>query len=1096
MICPTCRSESAEGAKFCSECGASLALERAGVREERKVITCLFCDLVGFTARAESMDPEDVRRLLQPYHARLRSELERFGGTVEKFIGDAVMAGFGAPVAHEDDPERAVRAALAIRDTLSEEGELEVRIGITTGEVLIALDARPETGEGMASGDVVNTAARLQAAAAPGSVLVDEATYRATEAVVEYTSSDAIEAKGKASLVRVWQPVLARVPVGAERMRIARLVGRDRELTALRIALTETLDEREPRLVTLVGVPGVGKSRLVHELRMLVEDGAFGPVSWLRGRSLPYGEGVSFWGLREIVTVAAGIFETDSEEVVEEKLDAAVAAVLGDDNEAGWVRRHLAPVLGVGGSPHGDDRRPERFAAWRRFLEARATVEPHVLVFEDLHWADDGLLDFVASLGDWPTDLPILVLATARPELLKRSPAWAAGERVSILGLEALTNAATAALIDDLLPGSGIPPAARSALLDQAGGNPLYAEQYVRMVAERGDMHDVPETVQALIVARLDALPEAEKRLAQDASVTGGVFWSGAIAAASGDDRWTVDEHLRALERKVFVRRSREASVTGETEWVFAHALVRDAAYAAIPRAVRAQKHLRIAGWIESLGRQDDHAELLAHHYLAALDLAGAARLDVADLRGRALVAARQAGDRALALHAFATAARFYRRALDLLPESDPARARLLLALGRALWIAEGGGEEELLVASEVLQAANDREGAAEAEALLVDGYYGRGQRDSSARHLETASALADGLEPSPTKASLLCLLARSAARAGDHAESERIARDALALAESLGLDELRAAALASIGAAELDLGQDQAGFADLEESIEIARSIGSPESIRGTAGLAHFLRHRGRFTDSVLVFEEALRLSESYGNTPQRRMLAGMLAQQRFRQGRWDEALEAAHAYLEEVQGVHYHAWHALQTRGMIRLSRGDDAGIDDAVASIEAARSSVDPSVLASALGIYGRALLLVGRADDAGEALDESLAIFDSLALRSGFDLPYLVVTAFELGVDESRVLTSRRDPVWSEAAKWYFAGEFSRAADVYEKIGSLSDEAEARLRAGRSLLEAGRRSEAEVELRRALDFYRPVCATRFVRDAEALLLEIPA
>ena len=269
LICRSCGRENGDDARFCSGCATPLEVETP--REERKVVTCLFCDLVGFTARAESMDPEDVRRLLQPYHARVRGELERFGGTVEKFIGDAVMAVFGAPIAHEDDPERAVRAALSIRDTLAEAGELEVRIGITTGEALIALDARPEAGEGMASGDVVNTAARLQAAAAPGSILVDDATYRATETAIEYAATDAVEAKGKSRRVPAWEAREAPLPVGAERLGATPLVGRKRELDALGDAVERALNERQPRLVTVVGVPGIGKSRLVRELRALVE---------------------------------------------------------------------------------------------------------------------------------------------------------------------------------------------------------------------------------------------------------------------------------------------------------------------------------------------------------------------------------------------------------------------------------------------------------------------------------------------------------------------------------------------------------------------------------------------------------------------------------------------------------------------------------------------------------------------------------------------------------------------------------------------------------------------------------------------------------
>ena len=1098
-ICPSCGRENAEDARFCAACGT--ALEAAATREERKVVTCLFCDLVGFTARAEAMDPEDVRRLLQPYHEHVRGDLERFGGTVEKFIGDAVVAVFGAPVAHEDDPERAVRAALSIRDALAEDGELQVRIGVTTGEALIALDANPAAGEGIASGDVVNTAARLQTAAAPGSILVAEATYRATDTVIEYAATQAVEAKGKAFRVPVWEALRAQLPVGAERIGTVELVGRELELRTLQAAVGTALSQREPRLVTLVGVPGIGKSRLVRELHAIALAGDFGPVTWLRGRSLPYGEDVSFWALREMVKVAAGILDTDSTEVRDVKLARTIAALAIDDAETEWVTRHLAPLLGMVAASDGDDRRPERFAAWRRFLEELARVQPLLLVFEDLHWADDGLLDFVASLGEWLRDLPVFAIGTARPDLLERRVGWSSSARVTVLSLEPLSDDATAELIEQLLPVSDLAPGARSALLEQAGGNPLYAEQYVRMVAERGTDHQaVPQTVQALIVARLDGLPEADKRIAQDASVTGGVFWSGAVAATSGDDRWTVEEHLRELERKAFIRRAADSSVVGEAEWAFGHALVRDAAYAAIPRTRRAEKHLRVATWIESLGRHDGHAELLAYHYSSALDLASGAGLDAPEISSRAFVALRRAGDRAASLHSFTGAARFYRRALDLVSPADAARPRLLLSVGRALWIAEGGGEDELLAASEALLAADDREGAAEANALLADGYWGRGQRAKAAPHLERASALADELEPSPAKASILGFLARSSARASDHAASANLARATLALAESFALDELRVSALGTLGAAELELGEDAPGFEHLEESVETARSIGSPEAIRANTALAHQLRHHGDFTRSVTFFEEALRLSESYGSTPLRRFLLGMLPQQRFRQGRWEDALAAADAFLEEVQGVHYNTWHALQTRGLIRLSRGDEAGIEDAVASMEAARSSVDPSVLCSALGIYGRLLVLVGRTEEARDALHESLALFDSLEGRSGFDLPYIVITAFEVGEDSRRVLTPRRHRRWAEAATAYFAGEFGRAADVYREIGTLTDEAEARLRSGRALLEAGERSKGAAEIKGALVFYRSVRASHFVRQGEAALaaagLEIPA
>jgi class 3 adenylate cyclase/tetratricopeptide (TPR) repeat protein len=1092
VLCPSCGQETPAGFPRCANCGASLTAQ-AATREERKVVTCVFCDLVGFTARAEQMDPEDVRRLLQPYHARVRGELERFGGTVEKFIGDAVVAIFGAPVAHEDDPERAVRAALAIREALAGDAELEARIGITTGEALVALDARPETGEGIASGDVVNTAARLQAAAAPGSILIDESTYRATDVSIEYTTARAVDAKGKRHPVAVWEPVAARLRVGAERTGATQLVGRRSEMNALRDEAGRALLERELRVVSLVGVPGIGKSRLVRELDALVRDDAFGKVSWLRGVSPSYGEDVSFSAFRDIVKASAGIRESDSPQDVEGKLAAAVATVLADRSEADWVRGHLAPVLGLDGDRDGDDRRPERFAAWRRFLEGLGSAHPLVLVFEDLHWADDGMLDFVASLTDWMPDLPVLVIATARPELIERRPGWGFGEGMRVLSLEPLSDDETSDLIAQLLAISDLSAETRTTLLEQSGGNPLYAEQYVRMVAEGGVGDAVPQTVQALIVARLDALPGDEKRIVQDASVIGAVFWSGAVAATGGEDRWTVDEHLRALERKALVRRSLQTSVAGETEWAFGHALVRDAAYSAIPRAARGERHLRVAEWMESLGRGDDHAELVAHHYVSALDLASMTGLDAPELSTRAHVALRRAGDRAAALHSFAVAARFYRRALDLQPPADPERARLLLSLGRALWIAEGRGEQEALAASDALQAQEDREGAVEAEALLVDVYWSKGQRENAAEHLEVASTLADELEPSPVKAATLSFLARTRIRASEHDAARRIARDALALAEELELEEVRASAMSILGAAELELG-DEAGFANLEASIEIADSVGAPtESIRANTSMAHYLRHHGYFTRSITVFEEALRLSERYGTTPMRRLLAGMLPQMRFRQGRWDDAIEAAEVYLEEVHGLHYHTWHALQTRGLIRLSRGDTTGFEDAVASIEAARSSVDPGVLCSALGVYGRALVLVGRREEARGALDESLALFDSLEGRSGFDLPYLAITAFELGEDGSRVLTPRRHRRWAEAARWYFAREFGRAADAYREIGTLTDEAEARFRSGLMLLEEGKRPEGAAEMERALAFYRGVGAAYYVRQGEAAMTD---
>ena len=460
--CPSCGHDNPAGAKFCSECAAPLVASAAVPRVERKIVTVLFADLVGFTARAERLDPEDVRAVLAPYHARLRSELERYGGTVEKFIGDAVMALFGAPVAHEDDPERALRGALAIRDWVAEEGKLQVRIGVNTGEALIDLAARPESGEGMAAGDVVNTAARIQAAAPVNGILVGEATYRSTSQTIDYREPATIEAKGKEEPIAVWEVVQARSRFGVDlaQQGAAELVGRERELELLKSALTRARLQESPELVTLVGVPGIGKSRLVGE-----QDSQL--IFWRQGRSLPYGEGVSFWALAEMVKAQAGILETDDVEEADAKLARAVDSLVQQDAE--WMKTHLRPLIGQASTELPGGSRDEAFAAWRRFFEAMAEQRPLVLVFEDVQWADDGLLDFVEYLADWVRGVPLFILCTARLELLERRPAWGGGKvNAATVALAPLSDQETARLISSLSE-RGSMPVSRRILLTSAG---------------------------------------------------------------------------------------------------------------------------------------------------------------------------------------------------------------------------------------------------------------------------------------------------------------------------------------------------------------------------------------------------------------------------------------------------------------------------------------------------------------------------------------------------------------------------------------------------------------------------------------------------
>ena len=665
-------------------------------RQERKVVSVVFCDLVGFTSQAESMDPEDVAAILRPYHERVRSELERYGGTVEKFIGDAVMALFGAPLAHEDDPERAVRAAIAIREFAVDEG-LELRVGITTGEALVQLDAQPDAGEGMASGDVVNTAARLQSAAPVNGVLVDETTYRATRHAVDYEEAEAVEAKGKTEPIAVWEAQTAHSRFGVDVAHEARaeLVGRERELRVIRDAFERARHDRTPQLLTLVGVPGIGKSRLVYELSRIA-DADPELVTWRQGRCLAYGDGVTLWALSEIVKAQAGIVEQDSPGDVEQKLREAVADVLADTGDANWVESQLRSLVGLSAeSELGDDRQQSAFAAWRRLLEAMAEQRPLVVVFEDLHWADESLLDFVDELVDWVTDVPLLAVATARPELLERRPGWGGGKlNATTLALPPLSEEQTAILIAQFLKRSVLPAESQQALLERAGGNPLYAEQFAELFLERGSADELglPETLQGIIAARLDGLADTEKDLLRDAAVIGKVFWASAVR--NGSDPSTT---LHSLERKGFVRRQKRSSVEGETEFAFSHALVRDVAYGQIARAERAQKHRGVAEWIEGLGRPEDHAEMLAHHWHSAFELYRAAGMEAADVADRARLALREAGDRAAALNAYPTAEKYYAEALALWPDRDPERPDLLFRRARSLHLAGDDRRTEAL---------------------------------------------------------------------------------------------------------------------------------------------------------------------------------------------------------------------------------------------------------------------------------------------------------------------------------------------------------------------------------------------------------------
>ena len=1084
------------------------------------MVTVLFADLVGFTSRAERMDVEDVRAMLAPYHALVRQQLEQRNGTVEKFIGDAVMAVFGAPTAHEDDPERAVRAALAIREALAVSNErhpeldLHVRIGVNTGEALVALDATPAAGEGMASGDVVNTAARLQTAAPIDGVVVGEATYRATRDAIEYEQMPPVHAKGKAAPIPCWQALRARSRVGETRRRqdATPLVDRLREREALLDAFEHARRDRSPQSLTLVGVPGIGKSRLVRELARDL-DRRPELIRWREGRSPPYGAGVTFRALGEIVKAEAGMLESHESEAAASKLAAAVAAVIDDPDEAGWVERHLGTLVGLEAEETlFGDRRAEAFAAWRRFIERLAERRPTVLVLEDLHWADDALLDFVEYLVAWAADVQLLVLCTARPELLERRPAWRADSSTSrIVPLAPLSDPETHELLDALLGTALLPDETRSALLSGATGNPLYAQEFVRMLEDRGELvqregewileqtdeFPVPDSVLGIIAARLDAVPAEDKAVIQDASVVGKVFWPEAVAFVAERSRWAIEEALRRLEQRQLIRRRHDSSVAGDFEYAFEHVLIRDVAYRTILRPLRAEKHRRAAEWLASLpGAPRDRADTIAHHYVTALENAEASGQAVPELRLAASNALQAAAERAGSLHSHAAAAGLWRQALELCPEEDDRRPRLLLALGKALALADEPATQALDEAAGALLEAGDVSGAAEAESthawLLSLAGKPKRARERDGRALELVSDAAS----SPVKALILSSVgAHSVFVRERRDEALRLLQEALSIAEALGLLEIEAEALQFVGMARLDAG-DESGLRDIEKALAAAVELNSPVSLSCYGNLADMRRYFGELEASAALHLEGERAAERFGIPVQLRRFRAEQACDLYYSGDWDEAVIHVEEYLDAVEtgSPHRGVGEARIHRGRIRLARGDGEGaLADAQAALEFARKTAEPFNLFPALALHSRAA--AERAPDEAEASVAEL--LDGLAAGQPFwgawSLPDLLEGAAgeERLVDVRRVLdTATPRTRWYEAVSAAIDGDFVRAADLYGEIGSRPDEALARLRAAERALAAGDGARARDQLADAVAFFGQVGARAHLRNAETL------
>jgi class 3 adenylate cyclase len=664
-VCTGCGQDNPDIARFCLACGASLA-EEAPHREERRIVSVVFVDLVGFTSRSEQLDPEDVRAILNPYHGTVRDELESFGGVVEKFVGDAVMAVFGAPTAHGDDPERAVRAALAVREAVEalndDQPELELRIrgAVNTGEAVVTLSARPALGEAMVAGDVVNTASRLQQHAPVGEIVVGEETYRATRSAIDYEPIDAVNAKGKSELLAVWRAVCAASPTGERHLSSTPFVGRNREVGLLDATWERVALERRPHLITMLGAPGVGKSRLSAEFtQRIVSRG--GRV--VRGRCLPYRERSAYGAFAMQVKELAGIFDSDDLEVATEKLRTLVERLVGKE-EAEAVAGHIAILLGFETKATTPDR-DSLFQSVRVFIEAGARDEATAFVFEDIHWADRALLDLIELLAARLHDLPVLLLTLARPELLDMRPAWGGGlVAYNALPLEPLEGTDAAELALHLLGGN-----TKAVEVAKAGeGNPLFIEQLAAVMNERGgeQADSLPTTIRGLVAARLDALPSEERDVILDASINGRIFWRGALERIARDPD-SLGAALAELERRDLIRRDAVSRIEGDEQWSFKHVLIRDVAYDLQPRARRRDGHRHTAEFIEeSTPEVGDAGAALARHWRGAGELERAVKH---------FVAAAEEAERGWAKQYAVT---LYKEALDMTPTDDGEKIRFL----------------------------------------------------------------------------------------------------------------------------------------------------------------------------------------------------------------------------------------------------------------------------------------------------------------------------------------------------------------------------------------------------------------------------------
>ncbi|MFN8520707.1 MAG: AAA family ATPase [Chloroflexota bacterium] len=1032
--CPSCGATNDPEDRFCGSCGASLAAAdpgrtatpgpaqaQAAPVAERRLVTVVFADLVGFTTLAEGRDPEETRELLTRYFELAREVVTRYGGVIEKFIGDAVMAVWGAPVVRENDAERAVRAALELLAAIPELAPgVNARAGVLTGEAAVTIGA---IGQGMVAGDIVNTASRLQSVAAPGTVLVGEGTMHAAAAAIAFEPAGDQVLKGRSAPVAAWvaRRVVAEVG-GRNRSEAleAPFVGREDELRMLKDLYHATSRDRRPRLVSIIGPAGIGKSRLAWELNKYL-DGLVEEMWWHTGRSPAYGDGIPLWPLGEMVRSRAGLLESDDDATTRAKVGGMVERFVTDASDQRWITPAMLALLGSDAQAGATE---QLFAAWRTFFERMAASDPVVMVFEDLHWADSGTLDFIDHLLDWARNVPIFVVTLARPELLERRPDWGAGKRqFTNLSLEPLAEPAMQELIRGLVP--GLPDQARAAIVARADGVPLYAVETVRMLVTdgrlvlregvytpNGDLTQlaIPDSLTALIAARLDALDPADRSLVLDASVLGQSFTPAALAAVSGVDQAQLVPRLRALVRRELLTQESDPRSPELGQFTFVQALIREVAYGTLSRRDRKARHLAAARWFESLGL-DELSGALAVQYLAAH--ANATGDDeAAALAVQARIALRAAADRARSLGSFEQAASFLRQALAVTIDEREA-AEMLEDAGEALSRAGLASEAEAVLRDALArqEALGDRPAAARVTAALAAAIQSSGQWRDALEILEPASeAFADLGDAERGLMLLLGQLARAHMFGERHQRAVDVADRVLRSAELADAVDIVADVLVTRGSALCLLGQPYSGLGAIQAGHDLA--LANQQQVTVLRALNNLTAYGG-LSDPRNALDAALSGLAHARRAGERSMVAylgGNAVEVATDIGAWDVAqrevdlLMADHAFGDEDRAVAlsgaipFLAFRGEDPTELMRLVATVDAAIVPDVAGVRASLQLVQGDLEAARLGYLeaaaasrlnaadsylqaSRLAILLGKAD----ALRASLAGFRGVGLR---------------------------------------------------------------------------------------------------------------